>query len=237
MRTEEIEKELFRSRDEQYRAFQSPLLPSVDPRRMIGVRTPTLRALSKRILSDGSADTFLSELPHRYFEEDQLHAFLLSSIKDFDRCLRELDRFLPFVDNWATCDQMSPVSFGKHRAELLPAVRRWLESGETYAVRFAVKVLMDHFLDEDFAPVYLDWVASVRSEEYYVKMMVAWYFATALAKRYDQTISYVEERRLEPWIHNKTIQKAIESYRIPAERKAYLRALKVSLPRRIGKKS
>ncbi|MBQ7712716.1 MAG: DNA alkylation repair protein, partial [Clostridia bacterium] len=227
MRTEEIEKELFRSRDEQYRAFQSPLLPSVDPRRMIGVRTPALRALSKRILSDGSADTFLSELPHRYFEEDQLHAFLLSSIKDFDRCLRELDRFLPFVDNWATCDQTSPVSFGKHRAELLPAVRRWLESGETYAVRFAVKVLMDHFLDDAFNPAYLERVASIRSEEYYVKMMIAWFFATALAKRYDEALPFLAERRLPPWIHNKTIRKAIESRRISAEQKAFLRTLTI----------
>lgn len=231
MTKEEIERELLLLKDEKYLAFQGPLIPSVAPERMIGVRTPALRGLAKRLLSDGSADDFLSELPHRYFEEDQLHAFILSYGKDFSRCLSELDRFLPYVDNWATCDQMSPVSFGKREAELIPAVRRWLASGATYTVRFAVKVLMDHFLDEAFDPVYLDWVASVRSEEYYVKMMVAWYFATALAKRYDHTISFFEHRKLPTWTHNKAVQKAVESHRVSEERKRYLNSLKRAIPR------
>ena len=229
MTTAEIRAELFRLQDAGYKAFQGALIPTVDPDRMIGVRTPALRALAKRLLSEGAAESFLSELPHLCFEENQLHAFILSEIKDFDRCLAEVDRFLSYVDNWATADQLNPKAFRRHREALLPFVRRALASGETYRIRFGIKVLMDHFAEEAFDPVYLDLVAAVDSEEYYVKMMVAWYFATLLAKRYEETLPYLEQGRLPLWTHNMAIRKATESFRIPAERKVYLRTLKRSV--------
>lgn len=222
---EHIVRKLFELQDEKYRDFQGALIPTVSRADMIGVRTPLIRRFAKELAGRAEGEVFLAALPHRYFEENQLHAFLISEIKDFDRCLSEVDRFLPFVDNWATCDQMSPAVFRKHKGELLPHIRRWLASEKTYVVRFAIKMLMDHYLDGEFNPVYLSWVAAVRSEEYYVKMMVAWYFATALAKQYAQTISYIEDRRLVPWTHNKAIRKAIESYRVPLDRKSYLRGL------------
>ena len=226
MTPQEVRDRLFSLRDEGYLAFQSALIPTLSEEGMIGVRTPLLRDLAKEMAKDGSAEAFLSALPHRYFDENQLHAFLLSGMHDFDRCLSEIERFLPFVDNWATCDQMTPVLFRKHKEELLPFVRKWLASEEPFTLRFGIKVLMDHFLGEAFDPRYLAWVAGVASEEYYVKMMVAWYVATALAKRYEETISYLEEGRLPLWTHNKAIQKAVESYRISPERKGYLRSLK-----------
>ena len=231
MLTDDIRKELFRMQDTQYRDFQAKLLPNVLPDGMIGVRTPDLRKFAKQLVKQGEADGFLRELPHRYFDENQLHAFILSELKDFDRCIGEVCRFLPYVDNWATCDQLSPKTFKKHRPELLEYVQGWLASHETYTVRFAVGMLMQHFLDEDFDPVYPEAVAKIRSEEYYINMMIAWYFATALAKQYDAVIPYLENRRLDDWTHNKTIQKAVESYRITEEQKAYLKSL------RIGRKS
>ena len=227
MTTEEIRAELFRLQDLSYKSFQGALIPTVTADRVIGVRTPALRAFAKRLYRIGGTDEFLNELPHRYFDENQLHAFLLCEIKDFDRCLSEVDRFLSYVDNWATCDQLSPAVFRRYRERLLPFARRCLESGETFRVRFGIKVLMDHFLDEAFDLAFLALVAGVQSEDYYVKMMVAWYFATALAKRYDETIPFIEGKRLSPWTHNKTIQKAIESYRVFPERKNYLKGLKV----------
>ena len=231
MLTDDIRKELFRMQDTQYRDFQAKLLPNVLPDGMIGVRTPDLRKFAKQLVKQGEADGFLRELPHRYFDENQLHAFILSELKDFDRCIGEVCRFLPYVDNWATCDQLSPKTFKKHRPELLEYVQGWLASHETYTVRFAVGMLMQHFLDEDFDPAYPEAVAKIRSEEYYINMMIAWYFATALAKQYDAVIPYLENRRLDDWTHNKTIQKAVESYRITEEQKAYLKSL------RIGRKS
>ena len=213
--------------DAAYRDFQGALIPTVPREKMIGVRTPALRAMAKRLIRRPDLEKFLSELPHATFEENQLHAFLIAEVKDFDRCLYEVDRFLPYVDNWATCDQMSPKALKKNKGELLVAVERWLNSDKVYTLRFAIGMLMAHFSDEGFDPRYLSMVAAVRSEEYYVKMMVAWYFATALAKRYEQTIPYLEERRLDPWTHNKTIRKAIESYRVPPERKTYLRSLTI----------
>jgi len=194
---------------------------------MIGVRTPALRLLAKEYAKRADISDFLTDLPHTYFDENQLHAFILSEIKDFALALNEVERFLPYVDNWATSDQMSPRVFKKHRSELLPAIESWLSSDHVYTVRFAVGMLMAHFLDEDFAPVYLEKVAAVTSDEYYVKMMVAWYFATALAKQYERAIPYIEEKRLSPWTHNKAIQKALESYRVTPDRKEYLRGLKV----------
>ena len=224
---QEIREELFRLRDPGYREFQAKLLPTVDPERIIGVRTPALRALAKTLARQGDVSDFLEALPHDYFDENQLHAFLLSEIRDFPAYLAGVERFLPFVDNWATCDQLSPKVFKKHRPELLPPIRRWIESGETYTVRFGLGMLMEHFLDGDFDPACLELAASARSEEYYVRMMVAWYFATALAKQWKAALPYLEGRRLEDWTHNKTIQKAQESYRIRPDQKAYLRTLRV----------
>ncbi len=224
---DEITRELFRLQDTAYRDFQLKLIPTVDPASVIGVRTPELRAMAKRLLRSGQAEAFLRELPHRYFDENQLHAFVISEMKDFSGCLAETERFLPFVDNWATCDQMSPKVFRKHRSELLEAVKRWIAGAHTYTVRFGVGMLMEHFLDADFDSAYPELAAGLSSEEYYVRMMVAWYFATALAKQYDAVIGYIEGQRLDPWIHNRTIQKAVESSRISPERKAYLRTLRV----------
>ena len=224
---EEIRTELVRMQDRKYRDFQMGLTPTVAPERFIGVRTPDLKNLAKQLSRREDIGLFLDALPHYYFEENQLHAFLLSEMKDFAVCLNAVERFLPYIDNWATCDQLSPKVFRKHRQELRSAVWRWIDSGQTYAVRFGIKMLMDHFLDGDFEPVYLEMTASVRSEEYYVRMMVAWYFATALAKQYDAALPYIENRRLDPWTHNKTIQKAVESYRIRPEQKEYLRGLKI----------
>jgi 3-methyladenine DNA glycosylase AlkD len=217
--------------DTGYRDFQSGLIPTADKSFFIGVRTPALRALAHELARDPDTARFLDDLPHRYFDENQLHAFLISEIRDFSSARAAVDRFLPYVDNWATCDQLSPGVFRKHHAELLPQIRIWLASGRTYTVRFAVGMLMQHFLDDDFDPAFPELVAGIRSEEYYVRMMAAWYFATALAKQYDAVIGYLEDRKLDPWTHNKTIQKAIESYRVSDDRKQYLRTLRIARKR------
>ncbi|MBO5556527.1 MAG: DNA alkylation repair protein [Oscillospiraceae bacterium] len=222
----EIRERLFALRDEKNAVFVAKLIPTIPPESILGARTPQLRALAKALWKERDMAPFMAALPHAYFEENGLHAFCIEQIRDFDRCLEETERFLPYVDNWATCDSLSPKVFRKHRAELLPAIRRWLDSREPYTIRFGVGMLMEHFLDEDFAPVYLDWVAALRSEEYYVNMMIAWYFATALAKQYEAALPYLEGKVLDPWTHNKTIQKAVESYRVSEERKAYLKTLK-----------
>ena len=223
----EIREALFQLRDEEYRAFQAKLIPTVNPDAIIGVRTPALRGLAKQLYRANEAEAFLADLPHRYYDENQLHAFVLSETRDFECCVGEVCRFLPFVDNWATCDQLSPKAFKKHRHRLPEYVRRWLASGHVYTVRFAIGVLMTHFLDEDFKPEYLDWVARTCSDEYYINMMVAWYFATALAKQYESALPYIEGCRLDPWTHNKTIQKCVESYRIPMDRKEVLKSLRL----------
>ena len=227
MTLNDIREALYELGDEKYRAFQDKLIPSVDPEAMIGVRTPALRSLAKRLYRAGETAEFLAALPHRYFDENQLHAFILSGMKDYESCIEGVCAFLPYVDNWATCDQMSPKVFKKHRPELLDSIKKWIRSVHTYTVRFAVGMLMQHYLDEDFDPAYPEMVAEVQSEEYYIRMMIAWYFATALAKQYEAVLPYIEERRLEPWRHNKTIQKAVESYRITQEQKEYLKSLKV----------
>ena len=223
---EEIRNRLFGLQDEAYRAFQIKLLPSVNPGTVIGIRTPALRKLAKQLAGQDGIQEFLEQLPHLYFDENQLHAFLLSEIRDFDRCIREVSRFLPFIDNWATCDQLSPKVFRKHRAELPEYIQGWLSSDSTYSVRFAIGMLMEHFLDETFDAAYPETAAGIRSDEYYINMMIAWYFATALAKQYDAVLPYLENRRLDAWTHNKTIQKAVESYRITEEQKTYLKSLK-----------
>lgn len=224
---EDIRNELYKLQDIKYRDFQSKLIPNIDPETVIGVRTPILRKLAKDLSKNEDIRDFLKDVPHRYFDENQLHAFLISGMKDYDECLKELKCFLPFIDNWATCDQLSPKVFKKHRRELLPEIKKWIKSDETYTVRFGIGMLMEHFLDEDFDVSYPDLVASIRSEEYYVNMMSAWYFATALAKQYEDILPYIENKRLDNWTHNKTIQKAVESFRITDEQKVYLKALKV----------
>ena len=229
--TEEIREELFRLRDGKYREFQARLIPTVDPDTIVGVRTPELRRLAKQLVKSEDVSAFLEALPHRYFDENQLHAFILSEMKDYARCLDTVERFLPHIDNWATCDQLSPKVFAKHRGELLGPIREWIGSGQTYAVRFGIGMLMQHYLDDAFDPSWPETVARIRSEEYYVNMMIAWYFATALAKQYDLALPFLEERRLDPRAHNKAIQKALESYRIPPERKEFLKSLKLRVPR------
>ena len=226
--TEEIRTELFRLQDLEYRKLQIRTIPSLDPESIIGVRTPTLRAYAKVLRKHPDVMDFLQDLPHQYFDENQIHAFIISEIKSYDACIREVNRFLPYVDNWATCDQMSPKVFSKYREELLPEIRKWTGSDHTYTIRFGIGMLMEHFLKEAFDPAYPEMVAAVRSEEYYINMMIAWYFATALAFQYEEVLPYLEEQRLDAWTHNKTIQKAIESYRITDEQKAYLRTLKIS---------
>ena len=231
MNPEQIAAELFRRQDTDYAAFQRKLIPTVAADSIIGVRTPELRALAKELYRGGSGAAFLANLPHRYFDENQLHAFLLSLEKDFDTCAAEVEVFLPYVDNWATCDQLSPKAFKREPVRLLPYIRRWLQSERTYTVRFAVGMLMQHFLDGAFRLEYADLVAGLRSEEYYINMMIAWYFATALAKQYDAILPYLEEKRLDTWTHNKAIQKSLESYRISPEQKAYLKSLKTGKSR------
>ena len=227
MITDDIRERLFSLQDTGYRDFQAKLIPSAAPETFIGVRTPDLKCLAKEFGRRDDLDAFLVDLPHLYFDENQLHAFIISGIKDYESCVSRLEIFLPYVDNWATCDQMSPKVFKKHRSELTGLIRKWLKDEHCYTVRFAVGMLMEHYLDSDFNPEYLEMVAAVHSEEYYVKMMIAWYFATALAKQYDAVIPYIVEKRLDTWTHNKTIRKAIESYRIDDEKKAYLRSLTV----------
>ena len=223
-----ITEELYRLQDKKYAVFQASLIPNIDPESFIGVRTPELRALAKRLRKEADISVFLKALPHRYFDENQLHAFILSEERSFDICVEQLERFLPHIDNWATCDQLSPKIFRKHAEELLPYIRKWIRSGETYTVRFAAGMLMQHYLDERFSPEYPAMAAEIRSEEYYVNMMRAWYFATALAKQYDAVIPYIKEHKLDTWTHNKTIQKCVESRRISPERKEYLKTLRIS---------
>ena len=224
---ESITKLLFELRDEEYAKFQAKLTPSVDPKLFIGVRVPDVRKLAKELKNNPDVEAFLQELPHKYYDENMLHGLLISEIKDFDIAVKETDRFLPYVDNWAVCDIMSPKVFKKHKAELIECIRKWTESKETYTIRFGIEMLMSHYLDDDFKAEYLDIPARVRSDEYYVNMMIAWFFATALTKQWDSAIQYIENVRLDKWTHNKTIQKAVESYRITDEQKSYLRTLKI----------
>lgn len=219
-----IQARLWEAADAGYREFQCRLMPTVARERVIGVRTPILRKIAKEMPWAEAID-FFSTLPHRYYEENNLHAFLIERIRDYDACVSALNDFLPYVDNWATCDSMNPKILGKHRDRLLTDVERWLRSPDVYAVRFGIKLLMTCFLEEGFDPAYPARVAAIQSEEYYVNMMIAWYFATALAKQYDAVLPYLTERKLSPWIHAKTIRKAIESYRIPQTEKEALKAL------------
>ena len=227
MNKDEIAARLFRLQDKNYAALQIRIIPTAEVDSIIGVRTPELRAFARELYKDQETAAFLADLPHRYFEENQLHAFIISLEKDFEKCAAETEAFLPYIDNWATCDQLSPKVFKKEAEKLLPYIRRWIGSDKVYTVRFAIGMLMQHFLDERFDTRYADMAAAVRSEEYYINMMIAWYFATALAKQYDAILPYLEKKRLAAWTHNKAIQKSIESYRITPEQKAYLRTLRI----------
>lgn len=219
-----IREQLFSLRDTTYADFQSKLLPGIADEKVIGVRVPQLRQFAKQIKNE--AQPFLNDLPHFYYDENLLHGMLICEIRDFDACVEALEIFLPYVDNWAVCDTMSPKVLGKNRGVLLEKIRQWSASSHTYTCRFGILCLMRHFLDDDFCPEYLDIPAAISSDEYYVNMMIAWFFATALAKQWDATISYLEQGRLPSWVHRKTIQKARESYRITPEQKLYLQSLK-----------
>lgn len=218
----DITQELFRLQDVSYKEFHSRLMPTVDAARVIGVRTPQLRVFAKGLGAE--AEPFLEAMPHVYYEENNLHAFLLNEMADFEECLARVEAFLPYVDNWATCDGLRPKCFRRNRQRLLPAIRRWLASSHPYTVRFGIEMLMVHFLDEDFFPEALNWVAAIRSEEYYVRMMVAWYFATALAKQWEAALPHLDA--LGEWERRKTVQKAVESYRITPQQKEYLKGVK-----------
>ena len=221
-----IRERLFALKDKEYRDFQSALIPNVDKSVFIGVRTPDLKALAKELYDTKEADEFLKSLPHEYFDENQLHVFLLCLEKDFDRCIARTESFLPFIDNWATCDQASIKVFQKNKEKLLPYIEKWIASDRTFTIRFGVSSYMRYFLGDDFKIEYAERVASIKSEEYYVNMMIAWYFATALAKNYDEVIGFIERGVLDDFTHNKTIQKACESFRVTDEHKIYLKSLK-----------
>ena len=223
---DEIVSRLRQRADEGYRAFHMRLVPNVEPARILGVRVPEVRALARSLAGTPEAETFLRELPHEYYEENNLHAFLLERERDYGALIEGLNRFLPFVDNWATCDSLSPALFKKHPDGLPEQALQWMQSDQTYTVRFGIGVLMRYYLDEGFRPEYAERVAAVRSEEYYVRMMVAWYFATALAAREEDVLPYLTGRRLDPWTHRKAIRKASESNRITPERKQFLRTLR-----------
>ncbi len=220
---EEIQKQLFELQDMAYRDFHSRLMPDIDKETVIGIRVPVLRKYAKSIAGTELAEKFIKELPHCYYEENNLHMMLITGIKDYDRCLTEIERFLPYIDNWATCDFPAPKCFENRKEDLLPVIKRWIASSETYTIRYGIGMLMRLYLDADFDPEYVRIVAEVKSDEYYVNMMIAWYMATALAKQWDAVIPYIEEHRMSDWVHRKTIQKAVESYRITDEQKRYLK--------------
>ncbi len=225
--TEEIRERLLSLADEKYRNFHSALMPETEKEKIIGVRAPVVKKLAKEYFSRPDINEFLSDLPHRYYEENNLHSFIICLIKDYDKCLSEFQKFIPFIDNWATCDSSKPKVFLKNPERIYPEIKKWLSSEDTYSVRVGIITLMDKvFLEDNFSKEHSDIISSLETDEYYIHMAVAWYFATALAKQYDAVIPYIENRVLDRKTHNKTIQKSIESYRISDEKKAYLRTLK-----------
>ena len=223
----DVQKRLFEMQDILYRDFHAKLVPTMEKDKVIGIRTPMLRKFASEFEKTEESKLFLKVLPHQYYEENNLHGLLIEQIRDYDKCLEELERFLPFIDNWATCDLLALHMMKKHRGVFIREVYRWMESDQPYTIRFGIGMLIRHYLDEEFKPEYPEKVAAIRSEEYYVNMMRAWYFATALAKQYEKVLPFLEERWMDVWTHNKTIQKAIESYRITPEQKAYLRTLRI----------
>lgn len=222
-----VQRELFELQDLKYRDFHAKLIPTMEKEKVIGVRTPALRGFAKKFGKREEAKLFIKKLPHKYYEENNLHGLLIEQIKDYDECLAELKRFLPYIDNWATCDLLALRLVKKHLDVFIKEIYKFMESEHTYIIRFGISMLMKYYLEDEFKVEYPNKVADIYSEEYYVNMMRAWYFATALAKQYEQIIPFVEKKRLDVWTHNKTIQKAIESYRITDEQKTYLRTLKI----------
>ena len=221
-----LQKQLFELQDLKYRDFHSKLMPETDKETVIGIRTPVLRKFAKEFAGTSEAEAFLRQLPHRYYEENNLHMMLITGIKDYEKCMEEIQRFLPCIDNWATCDYPAPKCFARHKDQVLEEAKRWISSGETYVIRYGIGMLMRLFLDEDFSSEYLEMAAAGQSQEYYVNMMIAWYFATALAKQWDATVPYIEQHKLSDWVHRKTVQKAVESYRITPEQKEYLKGFR-----------
>ena len=224
----DIQKKLFELQDLKYKKFHSKLIPETNSDTIIGVRTPLIRNLIKSLNTKEITDFLESKLPHKYYEENNLHALLISNIKDYNLCITELEKFLPYIDNWATCDSLRPICFKHNKDKLINNINNWLDSNHAFTIRFGIEMLMVHFLDKDFKYNYLLKVSTVKSDEYYVKMMIAWYFATALAKQYEYAVRFLEDTSLSKWVHNKTIQKAIESFRLTDEQKLYLKSLKIS---------
>ena len=218
-----VYEKLMEVKDDKYKDFQAKLVPNISPDTIIGVRTPQMRNVAKEVFASEDRDAFLSELPHKYYEENLVHFFILAMIKDFDECVQRVEEFLPYVDCWPVSDQATPKSFKKNHEKLLPFIKKWIASDHVYTARFGIRMLMNEFLGEDFKDEYAELVASKRGDDYYLKMMVAWYFATAFAKNYDETVKYIEERRLDEWVHKKAIQKAVESFRVSDEHKEYLK--------------
>ena len=212
--------------DKDFKEFQSKLVPNIDPATIIGVRTPQMKQIAKQYFGTKEGDAFLKKLPHKYYEENMVHFFMIAMIKDFDECTAAVEEFLPYIDCWPVCDQSSPKVYKKNHDKLLPFIKKWIGSEHVYTARFGMRMLMNEFLDADFKKEYLKLVADKQGEDYYLKMMIAWYFATALAKQYDAAIIYIEKHKLDPWVHRKAIQKAVESYRLTEEHKIYLKNLK-----------
>ena len=227
---EEIKDYLLKNQDLQYKQFHSSLMPTINSEVVIGIKVPILRNYTKELLKKYDIQSFVpffKDLPHQYYEENNIHAFLIEKINNYDECLFQLEQFLPYIDNWATCDMLNPKVFSKNKDKLLKKINEWIKSSHTYTIRFGIGMLMRYFLDKDFNSSYLELVYSIKSEEYYVNMMKAWFFATALAKQYDATLPIIQNKKLDIWTHNKAIQKAIESFRVPAEHKQYLKTLKI----------
>lgn len=227
---QEITTQLFIMQDNEYKEFHGRLMPTVNPDTILGIRVPILRKFSNQLAKSLSKEKlleFMNELPHKYYEENNIHAFLIEKIKDFDECIVALEKFLPFVDNWATCDMMNPKILKKNTQQLFCKIKEWITSPHVYTIRYGIGMLMRYFLDDNFKTEYLDMVAAVKSDEYYVNMMKAWFFATALAKQYEATLPYIKEKRLDNWSHNKAIQKSIESFRVPKEHKEELKRYKI----------
>lgn len=222
-----LEKQLWNQQDKAYQQFHSRLVPTLNSKTIIGVRVPQLRKIAKEFMRREECSTFLDTLPHNYYEENMIHGIIISKEKDYQTCVMRLNQFLPYVDNWAVCDGLSPTILKAHPKEAEKQLQCWIKTKETYTIRFGIGMYLSYYLDEYFKKAHLKQVSDIYSEEYYVNMMIAWYFATALAKQWDATIPYLEKKKLSPWVHNKTIQKAIESYRITNQQKEYLRTLRV----------
>ena len=213
-------------KDDQYKEFQAKLVPNIPAETILGVRTPQMREIAKKIAAGPERDAFLKSLPHKYYEENLIHFFVLSLMKDFDECVRAVEEFLPYVDCWPVSDQATPKPFRKNHEKLLPYIRKWIDSDHVYTARFGMRMLMNEFLGEDFKEEYLAWIADKKGDDYYLQMMQAWYFATALAKQYDASVKYIEQRKLNEWVHKKSIQKAVESFRVSDEHKEYLKSFR-----------